>query len=174
MQHISKKLLFIICALTLVQTRLVAQNLFNEKGLKNYEINLLDSVQAAEAKPIVFYIFTDWCVYCRQMKKQTFQDANLIKILNKDFYFSQLNAESKKDFKFANQEFSFYPSSRNSGTNELAIALAAEEGQISYPALVVLNQENEIIYKEIGFQTSSQLKRALRFLLKEGSNQTSD
>jgi thioredoxin-related protein len=108
------------------------------------------------------------------MKKQTFQDANLIKILNKDFYFSQLNAESKKDFKFANQEFSFYPSSRNSGTNELAIALAAEEGQISYPALVVLNQENEIIYKEIGFQTSSQLKRALRFLLKEGSNQTSD
>ncbi len=154
--------LFALCV-----NNLSAQNSTNENALQDYEINNLDSIQAVEERPIFFYIYTDWCVYCRQMKKQTLLDKSLIKILNEDFYFAKLNAESRRIFRFANQKFSFYPSSRDSGTNELAIALAAEKGEISYPAVVVLNRNNEIIYKEIGFQTSGQLKRALKFLLKE-------
>ena len=157
----------IIYFFALGENRLSAQNRSDENGLYHYEINNLDSIQASEARPIVFYIYTDWCVYCRQMKKQTLNDQSLISVLNKDFYFAKLNAESRRDFRFADQEFSFYPSSRDSGTNELAIALAAEKGQISYPALVILNKNNEIIYKEIGFQTSNQLKRTLKYLLKE-------
>ncbi len=162
------KLFFAItCFFAFGKNSLCAQNNFDENGLKDYEINNLDSIQASQARPIVFYIYTDWCIYCRQMSKQTLKDSSLISILNEEFYFAKLNAESRRDFHFANQEFSFYPSSRDSGTNELAIALAAEKGQLSYPALVVLNTNNEIIHKEIGFQTSSQLKRTLKHLLKE-------
>ncbi len=38
-----------------------------------------------QGKPVFLYFYTDWCTYCRKLKKTSFKDPTIISYLNENF-----------------------------------------------------------------------------------------
>lgn len=121
-------------------------------------------LQKLDPRPMVVFIHTDWCRYCQGMKNTTFKNENIIKLLNKNFYFLDLNAEEKRDIRFHQKTFKYKPTGNNTGVNELAQQLGSNNGKLSYPALCFLNADYEIIYQQHDFIDSKRLIKILERL----------
>lgn len=104
-----------------------------------------------DQKNVFIFIHTDWCSYCKLMQNTTFRNKEFVEDLNQNFYYIELNAEDDKEIFFAGHTFQFKPRGRKSGTHELAEALGTIDGKISYPTLVILNPQNEIIFQYSGY-----------------------
>jgi len=131
------KLLFWACIF------LQAQTAFSQ--IKTHSFEQLDSLQKVEKRTIVVFIHTDWCKYCQTMTNTTFKNDSIIKILNDQFYFIDLNAEEKQNITFNGHLFKYKPTGTTTGINELAEQLGTVDNKISYPTLCFLNTNNEII-----------------------------
>jgi thioredoxin-related protein len=73
----------------------------------------IDSLQREKARPLVIYIYTDWCKYCNMMSKGTLNKGRVEQTLNENFMFVKLNAESEEDITLKGKTFSF----RSNGMN---------------------------------------------------------
>ena len=150
----------------LVITLFCSVILFSQEKTKDFP----NTVTADEAfilqeeteKPIVFFFYTNWCKYCFTMKKNTFTNNNIIKLLDENFHFVLFNAESKEPVKFKNKTFK-----NTSGTHELAIALAAKKGYMSYPTTVILNHKQRIDEQADTFLSAKQLEKLFSKYLKK-------
>jgi thioredoxin-related protein len=119
--------------------------------LKVYTFDEVAQLSKENPKPIVVFIHTNWCKYCKMMENSTFKNEEVIKILNQDFYFISLDAETKNDIIYNNQRFIFIPNGKNTGIHELATALATIDKQISYPTLSILDSSNTILFQKNSF-----------------------
>lgn len=115
----------------------------NTKTLKKYAFPNIEQIQKKAPKPIVIFLYTDWCKICFGMKKNTFKNSKVIEKLNSDYYFVMLNGEEKKDITFLGRTFSYKPTG-NSGVHELAKQLTISKDKISYPTTLILNSNYEI------------------------------
>lgn len=131
------------------------------QSLNYYTFEQIDGLQRLETRPIVIFIHTDWCKYCQNMKNTTFQNEQIIEILNKQFYFVDLNGEEKRSITFQNHTFHYKPTGHNTGVHALAAALGTIDGTLSYPALCILNQHNEIIFQYNAFLDAKTLQKIL-------------
>lgn len=100
------------------------------------------------------------------MEQTTFQNQQVIELLNNRFYFISFNGEQQEDVVFRNHLFRYQPTGRNTGTHELASALGSMEGVLSYPALVILNPEYELVFQHNAFIEA----KSLTAILRSGSN----
>ena len=124
---------------------------------KPVQFEELKALQAAEPRPLVVLIRTDWCKYCHAMQNTMIKNPKVSQLLRNEFYTVFLNAEEKKNILFAGREFKF----RN-GVNELATELATVNGRVSYPTLCILNAKNEIIYQYDGFLSVQAFENTLK------------
>ncbi|MBC7847647.1 MAG: DUF255 domain-containing protein [Flavobacterium sp.] len=108
-------------------------------------------------KPLVVFIQTSWCQYCKMMENSTFKNPEVISLLNTDFYFISLDAESKNDIRFNNHTFKFQPKGQNTGIHELATALATINSQVVYPTITILESDYSIAFQKHSFLNSKEL-----------------
>lgn len=134
--------------------------------IKSLEFEDVESLQQKDEKNLIVFVYTDWCGFCNAMQKTTFGNAKVIEKIHKDFYFIRLNAEEKRAIDFYNTTFKFKPTGKNTGIHELAEALATIDKKVSYPALVVLNSKNEIIFQHSGFLKATEVSEVLNAILK--------
>jgi len=128
-----------------------------------YAFGQVDSLMQEEERPLVVFIHTDWCRYCNAMKNTTFQDEAVIELLNENFYFLSLDGEEKRDITFRNYTFSFQPTGNGSGVHQLAAQLGTtDDGELSFPVLVILNPQYEIVFQYSGFLSGKALKKVLK------------
>jgi thioredoxin-related protein len=130
--------------------------------LKVYTFEEAELLSKVNPKPIVVFVHTNWCKYCKLMENTTFKNSEIIALLNDNFYFVSLDAETKKDITFNNHRFQFNPTGQNTGIHELATELATINGQVSYPTITILNTDNSIL-----FQKQSYLKANALFSILE-------
>jgi thioredoxin-related protein len=124
----------------------------------------VDSLQKIEQKPVLVFIHTSWCKYCEAMEQATFQNQQVKELLNKDFYFVELNAEEKQDITVKGHTFRYRPTGAGAGQHELAQELGMIDGKMSFPTLSFLNPDYEIIAQVPGFLTAKQLIDILKAL----------
>ena len=105
--------------------------------LRVFSFEEVDQLHQQKPKPIIVFTYTDWCKICFGMKKNTFQNDEIIKLLNDKFYFINLNGEEKKEITFLGKTFVYKPSGNKTGTHELARELASKKGRISYPTTTI-------------------------------------
>ena len=122
--------------------------------LNVFSFEEVEQLHQQKPKPIVVFIYTDWCKICFGMKKNTFQNDEIIKLLNDKFYFINLNGEEKKEITFLGKTFVYKPSGNKTGTHELARELASKKGRISYPTTTILNSNFEIEAQIDGYLNS--------------------
>lgn len=106
-------------------------------------------------KKIIVDLFTDKCGYCKKMDLSTFQNEFISHYMNENFYPVKFNAETKSDIQFNDQVFHL----DRSGFHELAIDLSM--GDLVFPTLVFLDEENQIIQPIQGYQTVDDLERIM-------------
>lgn len=144
----------IICGSILVPEISIAQ-------IKTFQFEQIDSLQNLEKRNVVIFIHTDWCKYCQTMKNTTLKNDSIISILNKNFYFINLNAEEKRNITFHRHIFKYKPTGNDTGINELVEQLGTIDNKVSYPTLCFLNSDYEIIYQYNQYINSTDLLKIL-------------
>ena len=117
------------------------------------EINWVTFEEAVELtkenpKKLLIDLYTDWCGWCKRMDKTTYENPEVIKAINKNFYPVRFNAEQKDPVSFDGHTFKFVVSGRR-GYHELAAALT--NNKLSYPTTVFMDEEIRIIQPIPGY-----------------------
>lgn len=111
---------------------------FSHAQLEKYKFESLDSLQKIEERPVVIFFHTDWCKFCLAMESTVFTSDSIISALNEDFYFISFDAEQKEPVTYKGETYLFEFNGVNTGTHQIATHFASDEGEVSYPAIVVL------------------------------------
>lgn len=129
----------------------------------------VDRLQQVDARPLVVFIGTDWCRYCKKMTHTTFQASAVVDLLAEQYYFVVLDAEEKRSIRFRGHDFHFKPTGSHTGIHELAEALATVDGRVAYPSTCILNEQYEIIFQCQQFLSAREMETVLRAVLLEKS-----
>jgi thioredoxin-related protein len=125
--------------------------------LKTYTFEEAEKLSKENPKPLVVFIHTSWCNYCKMMENSTFKNPEIITVLNTDFYFIPLDAESKNNINFNNHTFKFIPNGPTTGLHELAISLATIDSQLIYPTITILGSDYSILFQKHSFLNAEEL-----------------
>lgn len=122
--------------------------------------NLSDSLRT-QKKPLLIFIHTDWCKYCKMQENTTFKDQQLSQKLNDQFYCLRLNAETQEEIRFMGRNYQFQASGAGTGHHQLAELLGKENGALTFPTTVILNSNVQIIARLRGFVDSETFQKIL-------------
>ena len=118
-----------------------------EEALDRYQV---------EEKKILIDVYTDWCKFCKHMDNTTFRQPEVARYINEHFYPVKFDAEQRKDLEYRNKAYK-YVKNGNMGYHELAAELL--RGRLSFPALVFLDEDLNIIQSFVGYKTAQQLEQ---------------
>lgn len=125
--------------------------------LKIHTFEEAEKLSKENPKSFVVFIHTSWCQYCKMMENSTFKNQEIITLLNANFYFISLDAESETAIHFNNHTFKFKPNGQNTGIHELATALATINSQVVYPTLTILQTDYSIVFQKHSFLKDEEL-----------------
>lgn len=111
-----------------------------------------------EQKPILVFLHTDWCKYCKMQENTSFSDSSIIQILNQNYYTVRLNAESKDPLQFFGRSYEF---DIESGYHQLATYLGSLEGKLEFPTTLILNKRLEPNFKKAALIGISEMTELL-------------
>lgn len=114
-----------------------------------------------EKKKIMLDVYTDWCKWCEQMDKETFQQPAIAKYLNENYYPVRFDAEQKQSLKFKGKEYKFVKNAGNRGYHELAAELL--NGKLSYPSVVFLDADLNLIQTIHGFRSPEEFEQIITY-----------
>ncbi|MDG2433742.1 thioredoxin family protein [Flavobacterium sp.] len=116
--------------------------------LKRYTFAEAEQLSKQNPKPIVVFVHTSWCTYCKLMENSTFKNKEVVTALNTNFYFVSFDAETKEPITYQGHSFYFKPNGTNTGIHELATALATIDNQVVYPTLTILGTDQSILFQQ--------------------------
>jgi thioredoxin-related protein len=105
-----------------------------------------------EKKKIFVDVFTDWCGWCKKLDKTTFAEDHISKYINENFYPIKFDAEMETSVLLKGVEYKFIRNG-NRGYHDLAAQLL--QGKLSYPTMVFLDEDFNLIQAIPGFQETS-------------------
>ena len=118
-------------------------------------------LNAKKPKKIVMDVFTDWCGWCKVMDRETFTDPIVAAYVNANYYAVKLNAERTDVVSYKGKDYKFI-SQGNRGYHELAAELL--QGKLSYPTLVFMDEQSNLIQSIPGFRKAPELDMILKFI----------
>tara|TARA_B110000259_G_scaffold130162_1_gene146861 strand:+ start:7691 stop:8182 length:492 start_codon:yes stop_codon:yes gene_type:complete len=153
--HFTKELLFLFIFFGCFTN--YAQENKGKEDLNIFTFEEVEKLQQQKPKPILIFLYTDWCKICFGMKKTTFKNREVIQLLNEKFYFIKLNAEEKKAITFLGKIFTYKPTGTTSGMHELATELGTIKKTIIYPTTILLNTIFEIDAQLTGLYNANKM-----------------
>ncbi|MET3023597.1 thioredoxin family protein [Flavobacterium psychrophilum] len=118
--------------------------------------------QKKNPKTIFMNVYTDWYAPCKMLDKETFQDAEVIDYINKNYYAVKFNAEGNsavifKGSNFSNPGFDTNRKGRNSA-HELTTFLKVQ----GYPSIYIIDKNGDTQQRIVGYKTNEELLKILR------------
>ncbi len=90
-------------------------------------------------RPIMVDIYTKWCGPCKMMREQTFNDPQIAKYINDNFYAVKFDAESKDSVKFDKYVFVSTDPANPKAPHQFAASIL--DNQMAYPSIVFLSNQ---------------------------------
>jgi thioredoxin-related protein len=119
--------------------------------------------QAKEPKKIMMDAYTKWCGPCKLLDKNTFQNPDVVKYVNENFYAVKFDAEGQSEFNFKGENYSnpgFDPA-RGNGRNAQH-QFSGALGINAYPSIVFFDEKGDPIVVLPGYKTPQQLELYLK------------
>ncbi len=121
-------------------------------------------------KKIFIDVYTDWCGWCKVMDKKTFSNPIVANYMSEKYYAVKFNAEQREDVIFRDHTFKFVASGRR-GYHELAAALM--QNKMSYPTVVFLDEEMNLLSPVPGFQPPESFHQIMQYFGDDAYKNTS-
>lgn len=113
-----------------------------------------------EKRKVFIDVYTDWCGWCKRMDATTFSNPEIANYLNTEYYPVKLDAERKDTVIVNGKAYKFVPEGRR-GYHELAAALL--NGRMSYPTVVLLDEQFNMIQPIPGYRQAPELDEILKY-----------
>jgi len=156
---------------TLLSTFLFSQTEKTASAVTWYTWEEAIEANKKKKKKIFVDVYTDWCVWCKKMDKNTFQDSIISAYLNQYFYPVKLNAEQKEDILYNGHTFKFTPNAGRRGVHELAYSIL--DGKMSYPTVVFFDEEVSRIRISPGYKDVKLFMKELTYTAENHYKKTS-
>jgi len=138
----------------------------NAQQTKVQWLSFEEAVSQNQQKPrkILVDVYTDWCGWCKKMKKQTFNHPQIAQYINENFYAVRFDAESSKKVRFKGKTFT---RKNKSGRKPHELAAALLQGRMSYPSVAYLDEKNNLITAVPGYYSPKDIEPILKFFVSE-------
>jgi len=133
----------------------------DQSGLKWYSIEEAIKLNEKAPKKIFIDVYTDWCGWCKVMDKNTFSQTKIAEMLNTYYYPVKFNAEQKDSILFKGKTYRYIGNAGSRGYNELAATIL--KGQLSYPTVVFMDEEMNVIQPIPGYRAPGEMEPILKF-----------
>jgi thioredoxin-related protein len=120
-----------------------------------------DANKKNKAKYLIFG-YVDWCYSCKVMKKITFDNPVISKIINKNFHLIAFNLATTDTIHIGKQKF---VSMGKGQPNQLAMDIY--KGKFSYPSIIVLDKNFKLITIIPGFLTPEAMEPILMYFVSD-------
>lgn len=136
----------------------------NAQKVKWYTFEEAIELNKKEPRNIFIDVYTDWCGWCIKMDKETFQQPHISKILNEQYYAVKFDAETKDTITFQGKAF---VNTRQGQRPPHELAAALLQGKLSYPNIVFLNKNNQVLGAIPGFKKPNEMEAILDYITRE-------
>jgi thioredoxin-related protein len=116
-----------------------------------------------ENKKIFIDVYTDWCSWCKKMDVATFQQPDIAAYINEHFIPVKFNAEQREEILYQGQAFKYVNYGRR-GYHQLAAELSKSLGKLSYPTIIFLDEEQNVIQPIPGYQDPKSFEVIMNFI----------
>ncbi len=117
-----------------------------------------------EPRKILVDVYTQWCGWCKKMDKGTFEQVDITNYINTHYYAVKFDAETKSDIQFNNRVYK-YIRAGHSGYHELAAEITF--GKLSYPTIVFLDEELNVIQPIPGYKDAPALDKIMKYFAED-------
>ncbi|MEY3195528.1 MAG: hypothetical protein RIQ78_1625 [Bacteroidota bacterium] len=114
----------------------------------------------SEKRKIFVDVYTDWCGWCKHMDSTTFVQPDVANYLNNHYYPVKFNAEQNQDILFKDKVYRFQKNGSR-GYHELAALWL--NNRLSFPTVVVLDENQTLIQPVPGYQDADKLEVILQY-----------
>lgn len=114
--------------------------------------------QKNNPRKIFIDFYTDWCGWCKVMDSKTFNQPEVIEHINTNYYAVKFDAEQKEKIVFNGKSYAYVKAGRR-GVHELAYKYL--KPRLSYPAYVVLDENQQPLKRLSGFMPPAKLLNQL-------------
>lgn len=149
-----------IFALTVIYI-FVSFSAINAQKINWISIEKAVELNKTTEKKFLIDVYTDWCGYCKKMDRETYENKNIIKYINKNFHPVKLDAEQKDSIVFKGKTFKFIEKGRR-GYHEFAAFVLS--GKMSYPSTVFFDKDESFLEKIPGYLEPKLMEKILVFL----------
>ena len=118
-----------------------------------------------EKRKFLVDVYTDWCGWCKKMEATTFSEEKIFDYINENYYAVKFNAEQKSDIIFNNKVYQYVGGFGQKGIHELAKEIM--RGKVSYPTVVFINSNLEVIQPIPGYQDADNFEMIMTFFAEE-------
>lgn len=112
-------------------------------------------------RPILVDIYTTWCGPCKMMSTQTFNNPEIAKYINDNFYAVKFDAESKDSVKFDKYVFVSTDPSNPKAPHQFAASIL--DNQLAYPSIVFLSNQIQRLDVIKGFMPPKSFEPVLTY-----------
>ncbi len=163
MQKVIRLIMFFIVAV-----QLSSFNVPNREKINWISIEQLNEMYYNDPKPILVDVYTNWCGWCKQMDKTTYENEKLVSYVNTHYYAVKFNAESRDSLSFNKKKYGYDARYKSS---ELAKFLLF--GNMQYPTTVFLSSIDAQPAPLVGFMKAKEMEAPLKYFgEKENAKQT--
>lgn len=122
-----------------------------------------EAIQRNEKEPKKFLIdmWTVWCGWCKKMDATTFGNPKIAKIVNEHYYAVKFNAETKDTMYIGGKTYINEFPNKKRHPHQIAITLM--QGKMSYPTIVYLDENVNLLQSIPGFHSPKDIEPILKF-----------
>lgn len=120
-------------------------------------------------RKILVDVYTQWCQWCERMDKATFQNPDIARYINENFYAVKFDAETKEELTYKSKVYKFVRSGKH-GYNELAMVFLGE--RLSFPSLVFLDEDMTLIQSIPGFRNAFEFEQIASYFATDSYKKT--
>lgn len=135
---------------------------FHENSLVNWiTFNEAYNKCKKNPRPIMVDVFTTWCGPCKMMSAQTFNNPDIAKYINDNFYAVKFDAETKDSVKFDKYVFVSTDVTNPKAPHQFAASIL--DNQLAYPSIVFLNNQIQRLDVLKGFMPAKNFEPILNY-----------